>query len=79
MTPSFSTLISREESSSQSREVAEGVFPRSPLHGECVLPEPESNRMLIRTHSKLGPVSNEFSLLFSTEISLHKLICLQIP
>lgn len=32
----FSTLISREENTLQSREMAEGMFPRSSLWGGCV-------------------------------------------
>ena len=70
MTTPSSTLISREETTVQRRELAEGCSPRSAVCGGCALPEPESNRMLIKTHSKLGPVSSEYSLLFSTENSL---------
>lgn len=78
MTPS-STLINREENTLQSREEAEGMFPQV-FSVWCVcVAGAKSNRMLIKTHSKLGPVSNEYSLLFATEISFQHLICLQIP
>lgn len=76
-TPPSSTLISGEENTSQGWRWLRECFPRSSLCGGRALPE--CNRMLIKTHNKLGPVSNECALLFSTEISLQNLICFQIP
>lgn len=67
MTPS-STLISREKIVYRAERRLRERPPRSSLCGGRVLPASESNRTLIKTHSKLGPVSNEYSSLCSTEI-----------
>lgn len=57
-----------------------GNVPPGLLGGVCVsAARAERNRTLIKTHSKLGPVGNEYALLFATEISFQHLICLQIP